>query len=140
RQRGLRRAAAVRRASRRHAVHALKGVARHARRSKVSRPFTTGLVLAAGSSKRLGQPKQLLPYGQATLLDHVIATARACDFDQLICVIGGGAAPSTPTAHPARGGGATKSPIPRRRSAAVGPPPSTAPTPAPAPTPVPTRP
>jgi len=57
----------------------------------VSRPFTTGLVLAAGGSKRLGQPKQLLPYGRATLLDHVISTARACEFDQLICVIGGAA-------------------------------------------------
>ncbi|HTX12379.1 MAG TPA: nucleotidyltransferase family protein [Solirubrobacteraceae bacterium] len=52
---------------------------------------TIGLVLAAGGSKRLGQPKQLLPYGSATLLDHVLNTARACPFDQLICVIGGGA-------------------------------------------------
>jgi len=55
------------------------------------RPFVTGLVLAAGGSKRLGTPKQLLPYGDATLLDHVLATARACDFDQLLCVIGGAA-------------------------------------------------
>jgi molybdenum cofactor cytidylyltransferase len=51
-------------------------------------PFVTGLVLAAGGSKRLGSPKQLLPYGDATLLDHVLATARACDFDQLLCVVG----------------------------------------------------
>jgi molybdenum cofactor cytidylyltransferase len=54
-------------------------------------PFVTGLVLAAGSSQRLGTPKQLLPYGDATLLDHVIATARDCDFEQLLCVIGGSA-------------------------------------------------
>jgi molybdenum cofactor cytidylyltransferase len=53
--------------------------------------FVTGLVLAAGGSSRLGQPKQLLPYGGATLLDHVLDTARACPFDQLVCVIGGGA-------------------------------------------------
>jgi molybdenum cofactor cytidylyltransferase len=52
---------------------------------------TTGLVLAAGGSTRLGQPKQLLPYGSATLLDHVLNTARACRFDQLICVVGGSA-------------------------------------------------
>jgi molybdenum cofactor cytidylyltransferase len=51
--------------------------------------MVTGLVLAAGGSKRLGQPKQLLPYGSATLLDHVLATARSCQFDQLLCVIGG---------------------------------------------------
>jgi molybdenum cofactor cytidylyltransferase len=49
----------------------------------------TGLVLAAGGSRRLGQPKQLLPYGGATLLDHVLGVARGCDFDQLLCVIGG---------------------------------------------------
>jgi molybdenum cofactor cytidylyltransferase len=54
--------------------------------------FVTGLVLAAGGSKRLGRPKQLLPYGQATLLDHVLDTARSCSFDQLLCVIGGAAA------------------------------------------------
>jgi molybdenum cofactor cytidylyltransferase len=56
----------------------------------MSRPRVTGLVLAAGGSKRLGQPKQLLPFGGATLLDHTLATARACELDQLICVIGGG--------------------------------------------------
>jgi molybdenum cofactor cytidylyltransferase len=53
--------------------------------------FVTGLVLAAGDSKRLGRPKQLLPYGEATLLDHVLDTARSCSFDQLLCVIGGAA-------------------------------------------------
>jgi molybdenum cofactor cytidylyltransferase len=55
-------------------------------------PFVTGLVLAAGGSRRLGRPKQLLPYGGATLLDHVLDTARGCGFDQLVCVIGGAAA------------------------------------------------
>jgi molybdenum cofactor cytidylyltransferase len=52
-------------------------------------PRTSGLVLAAGGSSRLGRPKQLLPYGGATLLDHTLATARACGFDQLLCVLGG---------------------------------------------------
>jgi molybdenum cofactor cytidylyltransferase len=54
--------------------------------------FVAGLVLAAGGSQRLGQAKQLLPFGDATLLDHVLDTARACAFDQLLCVIGGSAA------------------------------------------------
>jgi molybdenum cofactor cytidylyltransferase len=52
--------------------------------------FVTGLVLAAGGSKRLGQPKQLLPFGEATLLDHVLSVARRCPFDQRLSVIGGG--------------------------------------------------
>jgi molybdenum cofactor cytidylyltransferase len=53
--------------------------------------LVTGLVLAAGGSRRLGQPKQLLPWKGATLLDHTLGTARACGFDQLLCVLGGGA-------------------------------------------------
>ena len=53
--------------------------------------FTTGLVLAAGGSRRLGEPKQLLRYRSGTLLGHVLDTARACPFDQLVCVIGSGA-------------------------------------------------
>jgi len=61
------------------------------------RVFTTGLVLAAGGSNRLGRPKQLLPFGSATLLEHVLDTARACRFDQLMCVIGGSAEDVTAT-------------------------------------------
>lgn len=49
----------------------------------------TGLVLAAGGSRRLGVAKQLLPYGRATLLDHVLGVARKCHLDQLLCVLGG---------------------------------------------------
>ena len=33
------------------------------------------LILAAGGSKRLGAPKQLLPWGDATLLGHAVDTA-----------------------------------------------------------------
>src|SRR5215207_2399693 len=54
-------------------------------------PFVTGLVLGAGGSKRLGRPKQLLPYGEGTLLGHVAGTARSCGFDQTIVAIGGSA-------------------------------------------------
>ncbi len=55
--------------------------------------FVTGLVLAAGGSSRLGRPKQLLPYGERTLLGHVVATAcGSCPFDQLVVALGGSAA------------------------------------------------
>jgi molybdenum cofactor cytidylyltransferase len=53
--------------------------------------FVTGLVLGAGGSQRLGRPKQLLPYGDGTLLGHVAGVARACEFDQTVVAIGGSA-------------------------------------------------
>ncbi|MDT0539704.1 MULTISPECIES: nucleotidyltransferase family protein [Croceitalea] len=34
------------------------------------------LILAAGASSRMGQPKQLLPWGETTLLNHAIAQAK----------------------------------------------------------------
>jgi molybdenum cofactor cytidylyltransferase len=54
-------------------------------------PFVTGLVLGAGGSKRLGGPKQLLAYGDGTLLGHVVGVARSCRFEQTIVAIGGSA-------------------------------------------------
>ncbi|HEX6148133.1 nucleotidyltransferase family protein [Nocardioides sp.] len=51
----------------------------------------TGLVLAAGGSTRLGKPKQLLPLGDATLLDATLAAVRRCGFDQVVVAIGGAA-------------------------------------------------
>ncbi len=54
-------------------------------------PFVTGLVLGAGGSSRLGQPKQLLPYRDGTLLGHVLDVARSCRFDQVIVTLGGAA-------------------------------------------------
>lgn len=51
--------------------------------------LVTGVVLAAGSSRRLGQPKQLLPYRDSTLLGETLRMARDCGFDQLIVTLGG---------------------------------------------------
>ncbi|MDQ6803614.1 MAG: nucleotidyltransferase family protein [Actinomycetota bacterium] len=53
--------------------------------------FTTGLVLGAGGSRRLGTAKQLLVYRDTTLLGHVVGMARTCPFDQLVVAIGGSA-------------------------------------------------
>lgn len=51
----------------------------------------TGLVLAAGSSRRLGRPKQLLPYRGGTLLGATLARARSFGLDQLLVTVGGAA-------------------------------------------------
>jgi molybdenum cofactor cytidylyltransferase len=49
----------------------------------------TGVVLAAGSSSRLGTAKQVLPYRGTTVLGASLDVARACGFDQLIVTLGG---------------------------------------------------
>jgi molybdenum cofactor cytidylyltransferase len=54
--------------------------------------FVTGLVLAAGDSRRLGQPKQLLAFRGSTLLDATLSAARACGFDQLLVALGAASA------------------------------------------------
>ncbi len=54
-------------------------------------PFVSGVVLGAGASARFGRPKQLLRYGDGTLLGHVVGVARSCRLDQIIVAIGGAA-------------------------------------------------
>ncbi|MDI6911523.1 nucleotidyltransferase family protein [Nocardioides sp.] len=51
----------------------------------------TALVLAAGGSSRLGRPKQLLPLGDATLLDATLSVVRRCGFGQVVVALGGAA-------------------------------------------------
>jgi molybdenum cofactor cytidylyltransferase len=53
--------------------------------------FVTGLVLAAGGSKRLGHPKQLLPYRGRPLLQAALDVSAAAGFDQRLVTIGGSA-------------------------------------------------
>jgi molybdenum cofactor cytidylyltransferase len=56
--------------------------------------FVSGIVLAAGSSRRLGagKAKQLLPFRGATLLDATLAMARGAGLDQLLVTLGGASA------------------------------------------------
>lgn len=57
------------------------------------RPFVSGLILAAGGSTRLGQPKQLLPFHGTTLLGWVMAQVTAAtSLDEVVVVLGGSSA------------------------------------------------
>ena len=47
-----------------------------------------GIVLAAGSSRRMGRPKQLLPLAGRPLLQHVLDAAAASRLDALVLVLG----------------------------------------------------
>ena len=51
--------------------------------------IVAAVVLAAGSSRRLGRPKQLLAYRGATLLDATLATARSAGLAQVVVALGG---------------------------------------------------
>jgi len=47
-----------------------------------------GILLAAGASTRMGTPKQLLPAGDALLLDRVLAQALQSDLVLVVLVLG----------------------------------------------------
>jgi molybdenum cofactor cytidylyltransferase len=46
------------------------------------------ILLAAGKSTRLGQPKQLLNYEGQTLLQHSLQVARTSDAHPVVVVLG----------------------------------------------------
>ncbi len=49
----------------------------------------TAIVLAAGLSRRMGQPKMLLPWGETTVLKHVIGTLFAAGLEEILVISGG---------------------------------------------------
>ena len=53
------------------------------------RKFISGLILGAGASQRFGEPKQLLPFADTTLLGWVVAQAQqATRLDETVVVLG----------------------------------------------------
>jgi molybdenum cofactor cytidylyltransferase len=53
-----------------------------------SRQFVTGIVLAAGTSSRLGRPKQLLDLAGRPVLRHVVETLHLAPVDEIVVVLG----------------------------------------------------
>lgn len=48
----------------------------------------SALILAAGQSKRMGQPKMLLPWGRQTVLEHVISVFVTAGVEDILVVTG----------------------------------------------------
>lgn len=46
------------------------------------------LILAAGSSSRMGRTKQLLPWGNTTLLENAVSTAYESGLEEILVVLG----------------------------------------------------
>lgn len=49
----------------------------------------SAIILAAGESKRMGQPKLLLPWGETTVLGQVISILRSSGVEDIVTVTGG---------------------------------------------------
>jgi molybdenum cofactor cytidylyltransferase len=49
----------------------------------------SAIILAAGQSKRMGQPKMLLPWGNLTVIEHVIVTFMNAGIEDILVVTGG---------------------------------------------------
>jgi len=48
----------------------------------------SAIILAAGESKRMGQPKMLLPWGKVTVLEHVISVFVQAGIKDILVVVG----------------------------------------------------
>ena len=51
-------------------------------------PMLSAILLAAGESKRMGKPKQLMPMGKSTLLEQAIDNLLNSSVDETIVVVG----------------------------------------------------
>jgi len=63
----------------------------HADRTEIDREQAVALVIAAGSSRRLGRPKQLLAYAGSTLLGVTLQTIRSFGFGTQMVTLGAAA-------------------------------------------------
>src|SRR5215212_9267590 len=48
----------------------------------------SAIILAAGESKRMGQPKMLMPWGNVTVLEHVVGVFQKAGVEDIVVVLG----------------------------------------------------
>lgn len=49
----------------------------------------SAIILAAGQSRRMGQPKLLLPWGNVTVLEHVVSVFAGAGIEDILVITGG---------------------------------------------------
>ena len=49
----------------------------------------TAIILAAGESRRMGNPKLVLPWGESTVIERVLSTYHSAGVEDLLVVTGG---------------------------------------------------
>lgn len=57
-------------------------------KSAASRKMISGIILAAGESRRMGRPKLLLPWGKTTILEKVVDNYLKANISELVVVVG----------------------------------------------------
>jgi CTP:molybdopterin cytidylyltransferase MocA len=87
--------------------------------------MTSAILLAAGESTRMGQPKALLPWGDVTLIEYQVRELRAAGVDDVVVVLGHAAArdvvrgPDAESASCQRRSSCTEAPLPRTIAASA---------------------
>jgi molybdenum cofactor cytidylyltransferase len=53
-----------------------------------NKPEVAAIVLAAGASSRMGQPKHVLPWGKSTIIGQIIYVLSQANLDEILVVVG----------------------------------------------------
>jgi molybdenum cofactor cytidylyltransferase len=56
--------------------------------SSVKKTSISAIVVAAGLSTRMGEPKQLLPYGKHTVIEQIVSVLSTCSLDEILVITG----------------------------------------------------
>jgi molybdenum cofactor cytidylyltransferase len=57
--------------------------------SRSAEPHIAAVILAAGQSRRMGQPKMILPWGNLTVIGQVASVLAEAGVEEIVAVVGG---------------------------------------------------